>query len=325
MEWSRQAFDVVVNTRLTTPPERSLPVVASSVAAFGTTLAASTWTQKMVGLSTGSMRPIPSLAGVVSVCAAACISHKVALFVEESQSRRRRPIRSWGQFMSAWPKDTSNTVVTVGHFRVTTQMIRVCMVGMLTFRVLGGRFWAVAPSSYTHLGSYARGSLPATANYATPFQRGKIERMGRIFGCHTCGSRRLWQRIDTHQFVGDHMPPKSVADQMNRAVWRRMTGRKVSFRFYPQCVVCSSKQGSLLSAATQRMNNNSALRIKLANVGGGHQAHHHGWRPRISHLTGGVIAGAALIDPDLATIEKWSRQAGHRVQSFLHKTFYYKR
>jgi hypothetical protein len=228
--------------------------------------------------------------------------------------------------VQAWPQDTSRTVVSLGHIRVTAQMVRVCLVGLLAYRVaLGGRFWAVAPSSYTHLGSFARGSLPATARYAAPSQRQQIEKMGRLLGCHTCGSRRLLQRVDAHQFVGDHMPPKSVADQMNRAVWRRILHHKVSFRFYPQCIVCSSKQGSLLSAAAQHNNNNikSPFRIvQLAGVGGGHQAHFHGWRPRLSHLTGGVVAAAALLDPDLTTIERWSHRAGHTVQSFVQRALH---
>jgi hypothetical protein len=315
MAWSNQNFlDVVAHSGLSAP-ERSVPVVASGVVAFGTTLAASTLAQKLVGLSTGSLRPLPT----------------VALFVDQlsSASHRRRGARrpvSWDHLVKAWPQDTSRTVVSLGNIRVTAQMVRVCLVGLLAYRVaLGGRFWAVAPSSYTHLGSFARGSLPATARYAAPSQRQQIEKMGRLLGCHTCGSRRLLQRVDAHQFVGDHMPPKSVADQMNRAAWRRILHRKVSFRFYPQCIVCSSKQGSLLSAAAQHNSNNkySPFRIvQLAGVGGGHQAHFHGWRPRLSHLAGGVVAAAALIDPDLATIELWSRRAGYKVQSFVQRALH---
>lgn len=186
---------------------------------------------------------------------------------------------------------------------------------------MGGRFWAIAPSSYTHLGSFARASLPATENYASPVQRAKLERLGRLWGCHTCGSRRLFsfKSNSAARFVGDHMPPKAVAEQMNKSWsrWLLRRGRPVSFRFYPQCVSCSSKQGSILSKATQELRARSSKTNPFAprravpllhRAGGGANAYFHGTSFRINHLAGGVVAGVAVVGAtphDLKNENRW--------------------
>jgi len=172
---------------------------------------------------------------------------------------------------------------------------------MIAFKLLGGRFWAVAPSSFTNIGSFARGSIPATENYATAAQRSTLERMGSIFGCHTCGSHRWLSSPLTRKakFVGDHMPPKSVALQANARWYNRLLNRQVNFRFYPQCIKCSSKQGSILSAAVQQQ-----IKRNLSQAGGGANAHFHGLRPRLHHLTGGVIAGITVVGASDGDIQK---------------------
>lgn len=173
--------------------------------------------------------------------------------------------------------------------------------------MLGGRFWGVAPSSFTHLGSFARVSLPATESYASSNQRMQIERLGKLFGCHTCGSKMRFKPLLPVKFHGDHMPPKSVAAQMSRAWWRRLVSRKISFRFYPQCVDCSNIQGSLLGKAAQ-VNQFFLLQTpSLAHVGGGMNAYNHGLVPRLYHLTGGVL-GLASAYPDT-----WHAKMEHRV------------
>lgn len=110
------------------------------------------------------------------------------------------------------------------------------------------------------------------------------------------------------KFVGDHMPPKSVAQQINLIWYRKLLNIPVQFRFYPQCVKCSSKQGSILSKATQELRNHQFLSKSssflnkrgstipdLSQAGGGTNAHNHGFRPRMNHLTGGILAGIAVI------------------------------
>jgi hypothetical protein len=91
-------------------------VVASGVVAFGTTLVASTWAQKLVGLSTGSLRPLPTLAGAVRVGLCRRLSHR-----QRGGGRRPSP----GTTLSRpGPQDTSRTVVSLGH-------IRCCKIGWL--------------------------------------------------------------------------------------------------------------------------------------------------------------------------------------------------
>jgi hypothetical protein len=192
-----------------------------------------------------------------------------------------------------------------------------CILGLLTFKILGGRFWAISPSSYTHLGSFSRWSIPCGENYATAGQRSMIEQMGRKWGCHTCGSHMLFksssqQGSQSFRFVGDHMPPKSVAQEMNRS-WLRRVGLlpKVQFRFYPQCVSCSNIQGSILSKASNELNKGGrsigvrfGIRSHLSSIsraaslkeaGGGTAAYFHAWRLRANHLTGAVVAGTTIV------------------------------
>jgi hypothetical protein len=101
---------------------------------------------------------------------------------------------------------------------------------------MGGRFWAISPSSYTNLGIFARPklSIAATERYATTSQRAAVERIGRAMGCHTCGSRMILTRtVDAVKLHGDHMPPKLVAHQMNQQWIRKWLGRPVPFRLFP--------------------------------------------------------------------------------------------
>ena len=64
----------------------------------------------------------------------------------------------------------------------------------------------------------------------------------------------LFRRSNTAvKFVSDHMPPKAVAEQMNERWYRKVLGLQVPYRFYPQCINCSTKQGSILSQATQEL------------------------------------------------------------------------
>jgi hypothetical protein len=211
----------------------------------------------------------------------------------------------------------------------------------MAFKLLGGRFWAISPSSYTHIGSFARWSIPCTEKYATPTQRTMIERMGEKWGCHTCGSRMLHhKRSASFRFVGDHMPPKSVAEQMNKS-WLRRFGLlpKVQFRFYPQCVHCSNTQGSILSQATQQwkqQQQHNQQRFKrllfgrsaeaLKESGGGRMAYFHGWKVRVNHWTGGLIAAAIVVggkDQDIVKgnpkrLEQWQHTLEQTIKKFHH-------
>ena len=308
----RQIHDQVLRKL---PPE-ALSVVAGA-ASFGSTLGLSTTIQQRVfGISTGTPAPIPSLIGIASVCVASTTAHQVAL-----ATHCYATTGSWPEQFSLWPRRNGSAyamyqdqVVDIKIAKIPMHTIRIWTMGLLCFKLLGGRFWAVAPSSLTHVGSFARASLPATNKYASARQRLQIERLGRFWGCHTCGSHRLtlWPRATPNvQFVGDHMPPKSVAQQLEQSLWYRLLRRKVQYRFFPQCIRCSNQQGSLLSKATAALQSRSGVAAarRLAAVGGGRGAsYNHAWQPRISHLSGAVLGAIAVVHAhpyDLADENRW--------------------
>lgn len=301
--------------------------VAAGVVTFGTTCAASCASQLVCGISTGTLPPIPTAVGVCTVAMASLASHWAASTTFTYQRTGRWPaavpaVPSWRMLKSAGASilSSSSSVVSAlldprnnsnynNHHHNTLyslfshpsnsywqtedfkQRLRICVLGLVTFKLLGGRFWALAPSSFTAPGSFARVSIPATEAYATASQRHVMDRLGQTFGCHTCGSHRLFTPSSTARFVGDHMPPKAVAEQWNQHWHRRLLRWKTQFKFYPQCVPCSQKQGSLLSAAVR---GSSSSHRSLVRVGGRANAYFHGWRPRTWHWTGGILAAATV-------------------------------
>lgn len=96
-------------------------------------------------------------------------------------------------------------------------------------------------------------------------------------------------------FHGDHMPPKIVADQMNKRLWRRILGIKTQYRFFPQCVDCSNIQGQVLGKASRRLKDFGRwVQPNLAFAGGGRAAYYHGFRMRLNHLAGGIVAALTI-------------------------------
>lgn len=160
----------------------------------------------------------------------------------------------------------------------------------------------------------------------TASQRVQIERFGRLLGCHTCGSRMIFAstrpKMGVH-FVGDHMPPKAVAKQMNDRWFRQLFGVKVKYRFYPQCSDCSSVQGSILSSASRLLSQSKSSLPKwlfpnigtpnLGNSGGGKRACFHGLRFRPSHLAGGIVAAVTVVDASNDDVRNGNRR---RYQNF---------
>ncbi|KDO30957.1 hypothetical protein SPRG_04145 [Saprolegnia parasitica CBS 223.65] len=119
--------------------------------------------------------------------------------------------------------------------------------GLLLFRLLGGRFRALAPSDFRHPGAFghARISLPATIEYADGNARAVIQSFGRLYGCHTCGTKRS-------KYHADHMPPVLVAKAENARVWAKLFG-PVTQRYYPQCESCSNTQGALVKKNAKQL------------------------------------------------------------------------
>lgn len=203
---------------------------------------------------------------------------------------------------------------------------RVCIFGVLAYKaVFRMRYSSISPSSYTARGSFARVGIPAPPNfdYATPSQRARIERLGRVFGCHTCGSRMIAPdglvggrsaSAAAPRFHADHIPPVSVARQLNDRWYRRWLGLKVTQRFYPQCRNCSNRQGGLLSRAVNAGHGN------LRAAGGGAESHFHGRRLRIGHLTGGAVAVLSvggIGDGDAADSARSSRERVRSMQDWI--------
>lgn len=208
----------------------------------------------------------------------------------------------------------NNTNNRIQHERKEAWMhaARICIIGLLTYKTLfRSNFMSLSPSSYTARGSFARKGIPIIApsssssprssssmllpssfNYATKSQRNTLDQLGRRFGCHTCGSRLLFNKLPNTKkiiFHGDHIPPVSVAKQINNRWYNRKLGRTVRQRFYPQCTNCSNKQGGLLSRAVNAGHKN------LHVVGGGSESYFHGWRMRVGHLTGGLVAAVSTV------------------------------
>ncbi|KAK1743746.1 hypothetical protein QTG54_005343 [Skeletonema marinoi] len=202
--------------------------------------------------------------------------------------------------------NNNNTIEdATGTKRSMVHAARICIIGILTYKTLfRSNFMSLSPSSYTARGSFARkgipipksssssrssSMIPSSFNYATKSQREKLHQIGSRFGCHTCGSRLLFSRLPNTTkkmiFHGDHIPPVSVAKQINNRWYNRKLGRTVAQRFYPQCTDCSNKQGGLLSRAV----------IELHAAGGGSESHFHGWRMRVGHLTGGLVAVVSTV------------------------------
>ncbi|GJP43886.1 hypothetical protein CLOM_g3286 [Closterium sp. NIES-68] len=74
------------------------------------------------------------------------------------------------------------------------------VVGLLAFKVLGGRFCNLMPSDVQKRGAFASFSLPANGRrYASGNTRGLIKDLFHRFGCHHCGTRR-------GEFIADHIP-----------------------------------------------------------------------------------------------------------------------
>lgn len=99
------------------------------LAGFWSTLAATTWAQRCVGISTGSLRPIPSIAGLMSVCLAATLSHQVAesaqyYFANHNRWHHQHKNNFWQGVPFPVP-DRSKRIGRIGNVSITMKMIQV--------------------------------------------------------------------------------------------------------------------------------------------------------------------------------------------------------
>ena len=122
--------------------------------------------------------------------------------------------------------------------------------GLGFFRLLGWRHKTIFPSDLRTVGSFNKDpwrpirsrlpsphSLPARQEYASEYERGAVAAIGRLQGCHSCGTRipEAW--------VADHIPPNGLVVKQSR--WYHVlvgVDSRVPQRFYPHCAKCASKQ-----------------------------------------------------------------------------------
>jgi hypothetical protein len=84
----------------------------------------------------------------------------------------------------------------------------------------------------TGVGPYAKEWIiaPTTNRRLNKAEQAEIDRIGRTYGCHRCGTKT--SGTPSGHFIGDHQVPKSVGKPS---------------RIYPHCVWCSKSQGGMVS------------------------------------------------------------------------------
>lgn len=103
---------------------------------------------------------------------------------------------------------------------------------------LGARFRILQlQGTRAETGPYAREWIPApsTNRRLTRAEQQEIDRIGRMWGCHRCGS--LSSRTKSGSFIGDNQVPKSIGNPT---------------RIYPHCAQCSASQGGLVRRSLRR-------------------------------------------------------------------------
>ena len=84
-------------------PIETWPLLAGWIS-FGSSCAASTFCQKMVGISTGTRPPLPTALGMATVCAASMISHQAAIAIHLEMERWKNSRRHLKPSPSLWQR-----------------------------------------------------------------------------------------------------------------------------------------------------------------------------------------------------------------------------
>ncbi|RMX62535.1 hypothetical protein DD238_008182 [Peronospora effusa] len=254
---------------------------ATGGALFLSGVSAAQVAQNLLRIGSASGFLLPQAFGAAAVASSSVLALHFAFIPREiyqelaAQSRRANEKRRWSWLVlgaknlqppKAWKQVQLKVQERYENLSQAPYPVYMVM-GLLCFKLLGGRMSALAPSPFANLGAFhlKKASLPATVDYATSIERGIIQEFGRLFGCHTCGVKR------GVRYHADHMPPKlyaaadsvlsllcalvltstallmcRVAKRTDEKIVRRMLGRKTTFRFYPQCESCSNRQGSVV-------------------------------------------------------------------------------
>jgi hypothetical protein len=217
------------NNSLSIPEELPFVPAIAGTAAFAATLTVSTWLQSKLRFSTGTTKPIPSILGLTSVAIASIACHYAsiqAFQLTESNNGVFSHRRKGGNtsldplfFVNSVPSRIQTLAPSFDHYTIgngndnnlnhgfpggtfdnfdidVAHSLRIIVLGLIAYKSFGGRFWSISPSCYTHMGSYARitNSLPATELYASKGQRETINKLGKMLGCHTCGTRMIGKK-----------------------------------------------------------------------------------------------------------------------------------
>ncbi|BDA44783.1 hypothetical protein COCOBI_06-2610 [Coccomyxa sp. Obi] len=147
------------------------------------------------------------------------------------------------------------------------------IMGITLFKLMGGRFRNLMPSSLLHPGACAVESLPAPGSeYASQMAKGELRRLFKRDGCHHCGRRN-------GRVIGDHIPPnklmhgsggtqkaiqqitaslgftqpsaKAPLGRLSGKIGQLLMGKSrarlagpARQRYFPQCNLCSNKQSN---------------------------------------------------------------------------------
>ena len=133
------------------------------------------------------------------------------------------------------------------------------ILGLGIFSLLERRSFRTAiPSSVISTGVYAHTPwhwspkmndvVLATGSVATSNQRYAIQRLGKLHGCHHCGSKQVFNLAKglPTTFIADHMPPTKIVKEANSKWFRRIFGGvwKMKQQLLPQCQKCFQVQGT---------------------------------------------------------------------------------
>lgn len=157
----------------------------------------------LYGIRVGAATPIvPRVIGTVAVSASSIFALHFASLPREIYEEvvLHVPVLSSGNSIKRATTSINERISDLSNAPFGVYMV----MGVLCFKMLGGRMNAIAPSHYANLGAFhlKKASLPATEEYGSAIEKNTIREFGRLFGCHTCGVKR------GVQYHADHMPPK---------------------------------------------------------------------------------------------------------------------
>lgn len=179
-----------------------------------------------------------AVGGTLSLLTAAACSAVSYAFVE--------------QFVCTTPK---SHLIFVNENATVAMITSYGLLCIFTFKLFGGRMKSLCPSHILHPGSYAVKPvpLPTLAAPVTKHRLTKVQKIGEIYGCHTCGKRYNFgdafityvkrrffgyaNRVHVDYF-GDHNPPVSLVGEYLKK------NSSTKGQLFPQCKKCSYFQAS---------------------------------------------------------------------------------